>query len=63
MGRSVSDTVVCLHSNASSSAQWRGLAGQLGAHFQMRACDGYGVGSSPDWPETSRPGSQRKCAC
>lgn len=50
MGRSVSDTVVCLHSNASSSAQWRALAGQLGARFEVRACDGYGVGSSPDWP-------------
>ena len=46
----MSDTVVCLHSNASSSAQWRALAAQLGARFQVRAVDGYGVGSSPDWP-------------
>jgi pimeloyl-ACP methyl ester carboxylesterase len=43
-------TVVCLHSNASSSAQWRALSDLLAARFRVIAVDGYGAGKSPPWP-------------
>ena len=43
-------TVVCLHSNASSSAQWRGLMDQSAPEFTVHAADSYGSGKSPDWP-------------
>jgi pimeloyl-ACP methyl ester carboxylesterase len=42
--------VVCLHCNASSSAQWRGLSDRLADRFRVRAPDLYGAGRSPDWP-------------
>jgi pimeloyl-ACP methyl ester carboxylesterase len=42
--------VVCLHSNASSSAQWRGLMDRLAPAFRVFAPDSYGSGKSPDWP-------------
>jgi pimeloyl-ACP methyl ester carboxylesterase len=42
--------VVCLHCNASSSAQWRDLSDRLSSRFRMRAPDLYGAGRSPDWP-------------
>ncbi len=41
--------VVCLHSNASSSAQWRGLMDLLSANHRVIAVDSYGSGKSPDW--------------
>lgn len=41
--------VVCLHSNASSSAQWRDLADLLAATNRVLAPDLYGSGKSPDW--------------
>lgn len=41
--------VVCIHSNASSSAQWRGLMDQLSADHHVLAPDSYGSGKSPDW--------------
>jgi pimeloyl-ACP methyl ester carboxylesterase len=41
--------VVCLHSNASSSAQWRGLMDRLAPNFQVLAPDSYGSGKSPEW--------------
>ena len=41
--------VVCLHSNASSSAQWRGLMDLLSASHRVLALDSYGSGKSPDW--------------
>ena len=44
------ETVVCLHSNASTSAQWRQLLDLLADRFCVRAIDGYGAGRSPDWP-------------
>ena len=44
------ETVVCLHSNASTSAQWRQLSDLLADRFCVRAIDGYGAGRSPDWP-------------
>lgn len=42
--------VVCLHSNASTSSQWRGLGETLAERFRVIAVDGYGAGKSPDWP-------------
>ena len=41
--------VVCLHSNASSSAQWRGLIDLLAPDHLVLAPDSYGSGKSPDW--------------
>lgn len=41
--------VVCLHSNASSSAQWRGLIDLLSKNNLVLAPDSYGSGKSPDW--------------
>ena len=42
--------VVCLHSNASSSAQWRGLMDLLAPGFHVIAADSYGAGKSPPRP-------------
>lgn len=42
--------VVCLHSNASSSGQWRGLMDALAPKFRVLAADSYGAGKSPAWP-------------
>jgi pimeloyl-ACP methyl ester carboxylesterase len=42
--------VVCTHSNASSSAQWRGLLELLAPKFHVLAPDLYGSGKSPEWP-------------
>jgi pimeloyl-ACP methyl ester carboxylesterase len=42
--------VVCLHANASSSAQWRHLLELLAPRFQVVAPDLYGAGATPDWP-------------
>ena len=39
--------VVCLHSNASSSAQWRGLMESLAPKFHVIAADSYGAGKTP----------------
>lgn len=41
--------VVCIHSNASSSAQWRGLTDMLSRDHLVLAPDSYGSGKSPDW--------------
>ena len=41
--------VVCIHSNASSSSQWRGLMDLLAPKFRVLAPDCYGSGKSPDW--------------
>jgi pimeloyl-ACP methyl ester carboxylesterase len=41
---------VCLHSNASSSAQWRSLMEMLAPRFHVLAADSYGAGKSPPWP-------------
>lgn len=41
--------VVCIHSNASSSAQWRGLMDVLSPRYRVLAPDSYGSGKSPDW--------------
>lgn len=42
--------VVCTHSNASTSGQWRGLLELLAPDFHVLACDSYGAGRSPEWP-------------
>lgn len=41
--------VVCIHSNASSSAQWRSLMDLLSPRHRVFAPDSYGSGKSPDW--------------
>ena len=46
--------VVCLHSNASASSQWRELMERLAPRFRVLAADSYGAGKSPAWP-TDRP--------
>jgi pimeloyl-ACP methyl ester carboxylesterase len=45
------EPVVCIHSSASSSAQWRALIDRLAARFQVLAVDLYGAGRSPAWPD------------
>lgn len=42
--------VVCIHSNASTSGQWRGLMELLAPSFHVLAPDSYGSGKSPEWP-------------
>ncbi len=42
--------VVCLHANASSSAQWRGLMERLAPGWHVLAPDSLGAGRSPAWP-------------
>jgi len=42
--------VVCVHSNASSSSQWRALMTHLAPKFHVLAPDTYGAGKSPPWP-------------
>lgn len=46
----VGSTVVCLHSSASSSGQWRALMEALADRFRVVAMDLYGHGQSPTWP-------------
>jgi pimeloyl-ACP methyl ester carboxylesterase len=41
--------VVCLHANASSSSQWRGLLELLAPSYRAFAPDSYGSGRSPEW--------------
>src|SRR5688500_12951709 len=42
--------VVCLHSNASTSGQWRALMELLAPKLHVLAPDTYGAGRSPAWP-------------
>lgn len=44
--------VVCLHANASTSGQWRGLTEWLSPRWQVLAPDLLGAGQSPAWPHT-----------
>lgn len=46
--------VVCLHSNASSSSQWRALMERLAPKFHVLAPDAYGAGKGPAWPAHGR---------
>src|SRR5882762_1372725 len=41
--------VVCLHSNASQSGQWRELMHTLAPTFHVLAADAYGAGKSAAW--------------
>ena len=41
--------VVCLHANASTSGQWRGLMELLAPKFRVFAPDAYDAGKSPHW--------------
>jgi pimeloyl-ACP methyl ester carboxylesterase len=45
--------VVCIHSNASTSAQWRALIDLLSTSHRVLAPDLYGSGKSVDWPSQS----------
>jgi len=42
--------VVCLHANASTSGQWRGLTERLSPRWRVLAPDLIGAGQSPAWP-------------
>jgi pimeloyl-ACP methyl ester carboxylesterase len=42
--------VVCLHANASSSSQWRGLMERLAPRHRVLAPDLYDSGKGPRWP-------------
>jgi pimeloyl-ACP methyl ester carboxylesterase len=42
--------VVCVHSNASSSSQWRALMERLASGFHVLAPDTHGAGKGPAWP-------------
>lgn len=42
--------VICLHSNASSSSQWRALAERLAPRCRVLAPDGLGAGKARAWP-------------
>src|SRR4029077_871595 len=42
--------VVCIHANASTSGQWRGLMDLLAPRFRVFAPDSYDAGKSPHWP-------------
>lgn len=41
--------VVCIHSSASSSGQWRALMASLSGGYRVLAVDLYGYGKSPEW--------------
>ena len=43
--------VVCIHSSASSSAQWRALTERLANRFRVIAVDLYGSGKTAAWPQ------------
>jgi pimeloyl-ACP methyl ester carboxylesterase len=46
----IGPAVVCLHSNASSSSQWRHLMESLAARYHVLAPDLHGAGKGPAWP-------------
>lgn len=43
------DTVLLLHSSASSARQWQGLIAELKPHHRVIALDLHGHGRQPDW--------------
>ena len=45
--------VVCIHSNGSTSSQWRGLMDLLAWHYRVLAPDSYGSGKTAEWPSAS----------
>jgi pimeloyl-ACP methyl ester carboxylesterase len=44
-------SIVCIHSSASSSGQWRPLMERLADRFRIIAADLYGSGKTPAWPD------------
>lgn len=54
--------VLCLHSNAASSSQWRSLMERLAPRFHVLASDGFGAGKSPSWPADRQAGLQDEAA-
>ncbi|CAD5372865.1 Hydrolase [Rubrivivax sp. A210] len=48
--------VICLHANASTSGQWRGLMDLLAPRWHVVAPDGLGAGKGAPWP--SGPGGK-----
>jgi len=54
--------VVCVHANASSSSQWRGLMDLLARRFLVLAPDTYGAGKSPAWPTGRKIGLRDEVA-
>lgn len=44
-------SVVCIHSSASSSGQWRALTERLADRFRVIAVDLYGSGKTGAWPQ------------
>jgi pimeloyl-ACP methyl ester carboxylesterase len=46
--------VVCIHSSASSSVQWRSLMERLAPRYRVIAVDLYGSGRTPAWPGDQR---------
>lgn len=50
--------VVCTHSNAASSSQWRALMDELSPRFRVFAADSFGAGKSPPWPKDRQIGLQ-----
>lgn len=54
--------VVCVHANASSSSQWRGLMDLLAPRFHVLAPDTYGAGKSPPWPQDRKLGLRDEVA-
>jgi pimeloyl-ACP methyl ester carboxylesterase len=47
--------VICLHSSASTSSQWRALTSQLAPKYRVLAPDLLGVGRSGAWPNDRPP--------
>lgn len=45
------EPVVCIHSNAANSGQWRTLMDLLSAKRRVIAPDSLGAGKSPAWPQ------------
>jgi len=54
--------VLCLHSNAASSSQWRALMDRLAPCFHVVACDTHGAGKGPAWPADRRIGLREEVA-
>ena len=44
-------SIICIHSSASSSGQWRALMERLSDRFRVIAVDLYGSGKTPVWPK------------
>ena len=43
--------IVCIHSNASSSSQWRSFIERMSPAYRVFTSDSFGAGKSPFWTE------------